>query len=46
MRKQQVSLTDPQVEWLEAEAKRLGVSIAEVIRRIIDKHREQRENRE
>ena len=34
-----LTLTSPQREYLEAEAERLGVTIAELIRRIIDKHR-------
>jgi hypothetical protein len=33
-------LTDPQMRWLEREAKRLDVSISEVIRRILDQVRE------
>jgi uncharacterized protein YunC (DUF1805 family) len=32
-----VALTDAQVAWLAKEAKRLGVSETEVIRRLIDK---------
>jgi hypothetical protein len=35
-----VPLTSPQDAYLRAEAERLGVSIAEVIRRIIDSYRE------
>jgi hypothetical protein len=35
-------LTVPQYEYLMAEAKRLGISVADLIRRIIDQHRESR----
>jgi hypothetical protein len=37
-----IVLTKPQLAWLKSEAKRLGISIAEVIRRIIDANREQK----
>jgi hypothetical protein len=30
------------LSWVKAEAKRLGISTAELIRRIIDQHREVR----
>jgi hypothetical protein len=40
MPKKQVSLTDPQLAFLEAEAGRLGISINDLIRRIIDWYRE------
>lgn len=33
-------LTEPQLRWLEREAKRLDVSISEFIRRLIDTARE------
>ena len=33
-------LTEPQKRWLEREAKRLGLSIGELLRRIIDQVRE------
>jgi hypothetical protein len=39
MHHQMVSLTHPQIAYLREEAKRLGVSVSEVIRRIIDRHR-------
>lgn len=35
-----VPLTTPQDAYLRAEAERLGISIADVIRRIIDAYRE------
>lgn len=40
MHKQMVSLTGPQIEYLKAEAERLGISVSDLIRRIVDKHRE------
>jgi fructose-1,6-bisphosphatase/sedoheptulose 1,7-bisphosphatase-like protein len=39
MHKQMVSLTLPQIAALKKEAKRLGVSVSELIRRIVDRHR-------
>jgi len=38
MTKQMISFTDPQRAFLKREAKRLGISIAELVRRIIDRH--------
>lgn len=38
MTKQMISFTDPQRRYLIKEAKRLGISIAELVRRIIDRH--------
>jgi hypothetical protein len=35
-----VLLTDPQTAFLNAEAARLGITVADLIRRIIDQHRE------
>ncbi len=32
-----IIITDAQVAWIKAEAKRLGISATEVIRRLIDK---------
>jgi len=43
MYKQVVSLTYPQFDYLSREAARLDVSVAEVVRRIIDAYREGRE---
>ncbi len=39
MIKRVISFTQPQLEWLEAEAKRLGISIPELVRRLIDQAR-------
>jgi hypothetical protein len=41
MKRQMVSLTKPQNEFLAAEAERLGITISDVIRRIIDDWRGQ-----
>ena len=38
MTKQMISFTDPQRMYLKKEAARLGISIAELVRRIIDAH--------
>lgn len=38
-----IMLTAPQLEWLRAEADRLGVTTSELVRRIIDQYREQKE---
>lgn len=35
-----IVFTRPQMQWLKEEARRLGVSFAEVIRRIVDKERD------
>jgi Ribbon-helix-helix protein, copG family len=40
MHQQTVSLTEPQIAWLRAESARLGISVSDMIRRIIDEHRE------
>ena len=35
-----ISLTQPQLAFLRAEAQRLGISVSDLIRRIVDRHRE------
>lgn len=47
MRKPRLNLhlSDPQQAFLRDEAKRLGIPIAEVLRRIIDAYREQQERK-
>jgi len=40
MYKQMISFTEPQMAFLKAEAKRLGIPVADLVRRIIDEHRE------
>ena len=39
MIKQMISFTTPQLAWLRREARRLGVSVAELVRRAVDAHR-------
>jgi hypothetical protein len=34
-----VSFSNPQLAYLRVEAKRLGISVGDLIRRIIDQHR-------
>ena len=34
-----IQFTAPQLEWLEAQAKELGISVAELTRRVIDEYR-------
>jgi hypothetical protein len=46
MQKRMVSLTEPQVAFLKAEAARLGISVADLIRRIIDQYRNERSGAE
>lgn len=40
MPKQMISFTVPQFEFLHEEAKRLGISVAELVRRIVDAYRQ------
>ena len=37
-----VSFTKPQMAFLKAEAERLGITVADLIRRIVDRYREGR----
>jgi len=39
MQRISVSLTDQQMRWLQREAQRLGISIGELLRRLIDQAR-------
>ena len=39
MDRMSISLSNPQLAYLRAEAKRLGISVGDLIRRIIDQHR-------
>jgi hypothetical protein len=34
-----VGFTAPQMDWLRQEAARLGISLADLVRRILDEHR-------
>lgn len=38
--KQSISFTKPQIEYLRAAAERLGITVGDMVRRIIDQHRE------
>lgn len=38
--KRSIDFTDPQMKWLERRSKELGITIAELVRRIIDEKRE------
>lgn len=38
--RQMVTMTIKQHEWLQAKAERLGISVSELIRRIVDEYRE------
>jgi hypothetical protein len=40
-----IVLTDPQDSWLSAEAVRLGITVSDVIRRLIDEFRSADEHR-
>ncbi len=40
MIKQMLALTEPQVIYLQRESARLGITIPELLRRIIDSHRD------
>jgi hypothetical protein len=42
MHKQMIALTHPQIAFLRLEADRLGISVADLIRRILDGFRETR----
>jgi Arc/MetJ-type ribon-helix-helix transcriptional regulator len=41
-----IQFTEPQLDFLRAEANRLGISVADVVRRIVDRYRGEREERE
>lgn len=41
--RQSIGFTGPQHAFLAAEAERLGISLADVVRRIVDEYREKRE---
>jgi hypothetical protein len=40
MNKRMISFTDPQEDYLKREAERLGISVSDLVRRIVDQHRE------
>ncbi len=41
--RQTVSLTTKQHDWLKRKADRLGITVSELIRRIVDEYREEQE---
>lgn len=41
--RQTVTLKDPQAEFLKREAEKYGITISDLIRRIIDQYRESKE---
>jgi hypothetical protein len=46
LKKQMISFTHPQAEFLKQEAARLGISVSELVRRIVDAHRERKQGDE
>ena len=40
--RQMVTLTKPQIEFLKREAEKLGITVSDLIRRIVDQHREEK----
>lgn len=42
MKKQSITFTDPQISWLEKEARKLGISVSDAVRRVIDQVRQSR----
>jgi len=40
MQKRIISLTDPQIAFLDQEAAKLGITLADLVRRILDLYRE------
>jgi hypothetical protein len=38
--RQTISFTEPQAEYLRREAEKLGITFADLVRRIIDQHRQ------
>jgi hypothetical protein len=39
MARMSLTMTEPQLVWLRREAKKLGITVADLIRRIIDQNR-------
>lgn len=42
LQRQMIQFTEPQLDYLRKEAGRLGISVAELVRRIVDDYRERR----
>jgi hypothetical protein len=40
MKRHNISFSDPQDDWLTKESQVRGISLAELVRRIIDEHRD------
>jgi len=45
MKKQMIAFTEPQTDFLEKEANRLGITKSELVRRIVDQYRDGRERK-
>jgi hypothetical protein len=43
-RRQSVSFSDPAAIYLKREARRLGITVSEMVRRIVDEHRTRRKS--
>ena len=46
MFRQTISFTQPQESFLKAEARRLGITVSDVVRRIVDQYRDVKEKNE
>jgi hypothetical protein len=46
MKTRSINFSEPASEFLKAEADKLGISVSELIRRIIDAYRERRHTRD
>jgi hypothetical protein len=40
MQRQMIAFTEPQIQYLRGEAQRLGITVADLVRRIVDQYRE------
>ncbi len=43
LQRQMIQFTQPQLDFLRQEAARLGISVADLVRRIVDDYREKRQ---
>jgi len=43
-RRQTVTFSGPQYEWLQVEAQRLGITVSDLVRRLIDEARERKQH--
>jgi len=46
VRRQTVTFTQPQYDWLREEAERLGISVSDLLPRIVDERRERKRRAE